>query len=51
VFFGQGGAYVAVLTFPLGIITGSIVGATSKRRYVIKGDAQALAQFTRKYIK
>ena len=27
---GEGGAYVSVFTFPLGIITGGIIGATSK---------------------
>ena len=29
-FFGEGGGYVAIITFPVGLITGSIVGATSK---------------------
>jgi hypothetical protein len=49
--FGQGGAYVAIFTFPLGIITGSVIGATSRKKYEIKGDPQAFAKFTRKYIK
>jgi hypothetical protein len=43
--------YVAIFTFPLGIITGSVIGATSRKKYEIKGDPQAFAKFTRKYIK
>jgi len=50
-FFGEGGGYTAVITFPVGIITGSIVGATSKKKYEINGDAEAFARFVDKYVK
>jgi hypothetical protein len=50
-FFGQGGAYAAVVTFPLGIIVGSIIGATSKKKYEINDNLETFAKFTRKYIK
>jgi hypothetical protein len=36
--FGQGGAFVAILSFPVGIITGAIVGATSSKKYFINGN-------------
>lgn len=49
--FGQGGAYVAIFTFPLGIITGSVIGATAKKKYEINRDLQPFARFTHKYIK
>jgi len=39
--FGQGGAFVAILTFPVGIITGAIVGATSSEKYFINGNYAA----------
>jgi len=50
-FFGEGGAYVAVITFPVGIITGTIVGATSKKKYEINGESEAFAQFVNKHVK
>jgi hypothetical protein len=31
--FGQGGAFAAILSFPLGIITGAIVGSTSSKKF------------------
>ena len=31
--FGEGGAYVAVFSFPAGLITGAILGASAKRRH------------------
>ncbi len=33
VVFGEGGAYVAVFSFPAGLITGAILGAAAKRRH------------------
>lgn len=51
VVFGQGGAFVAIVTFPLGVITGAIVGATSKKKYLINGDLDAFNKFVDKYAK
>ena len=47
--FGQGGAFVAIVSLPVGIIVGSIVGATSKKKYVINGDLNSFKKFTDKY--
>jgi hypothetical protein len=47
-FFGEGGAYAAVITFPVGIITGTIIGATSKKKYTINGSATSFAHFVHK---
>ncbi len=47
---GQGGAYAAILTFPLGIITGAIVGGTSKKKSRIDKDYKAFLDFTNNYI-
>ena len=33
VVFGQGGGYVAIFTFPTGLITGAILGASARRRH------------------
>ena len=44
--FGEGGAYVAIISFPIGIITGTIIGATSKKKYLINGDQEAFKKFT-----
>ena len=30
---GQGGGYVAIITFPVGLITGAIIGGTSKKKH------------------
>ena len=48
VLFGEGGAYVAIISFPLGIITGAIVGATSKKKYAIDGNLSSFQKFTAK---
>ena len=48
VVLGYGGAIVAVFTLPVGIITGSIVGATSKKKYEINGDITAFQKFIAK---
>ncbi len=50
-FFGEGGAYAAIITLPAGLITGAIIGATSKRKYAIHGDAKAFGKFRHKWIK
>ncbi|MEO8961055.1 MAG: hypothetical protein ABI325_04185 [Ginsengibacter sp.] len=47
VVFGEGGAYVAILTFPIGIITGSIVGASGKT-YNIDGKYFAFKKMKKK---
>ena len=49
VVFGQGGAYVAVFTFPLGIIAGTIIGLTSKKKYMINGNSEAFQKFIAKF--
>ena len=49
--FGQGGAFVAVVTVPLGAIIGTIVGVTAKKKYMIHGDLTAFEKFKHKVIK
>jgi len=49
--FGQGGAFVAIISFPVGIIAGSIVGVTSRKKYVINGDLNSFQKFAHKYAK
>jgi hypothetical protein len=39
--FGQGGGFVAIFTFPLGIITGAIIGSTSSKKYLVNGNYAA----------
>lgn len=51
VLFGEGGAYAAIITFPLGVIIGSIVGATSKTKYEINGDLSSFQKLTKRVIK
>ena len=50
VVFGEGGAYVAILAFPLGVISGTVVGLTSKKKHIINGDIKAFQKFTSKFI-
>ena len=47
---GYGGALVAVFTFPLGFITGAIVGGTSKKHYTINQSYQPYLVFTNKHL-
>jgi hypothetical protein len=42
---GEGGAYVSIITFPLGIITGAIIGGTSKKKFYINGEASKFHSF------
>ena len=42
---GEGGAYVSIITFPIGIITGAIIGSTSKKKFFIDGDASRFHSF------
>ena len=49
--FGEGGLYAAVFAFPLGVIIGGIVGATSKKKYEINGDLSSFQKFTKRVIK
>ena len=51
VIFGEGGAYVAIIAFPVGIITGTLIGASSKKKYMINGDYTSFLSFTDKFIK
>lgn len=48
---GEGGAYATVITLPLGIITGAIIGKTSKKKHAIDNDQQKFLDFTNKYLK
>jgi len=48
VLFGEGGAYVALLAFPIGIITGAIVGGTSSKKYFINGNYSAFNKMKKK---
>lgn len=45
---GQGGAYVSIITFPVGIITGSIIGSTSKKKFFIGGDRTRFLRFRKR---
>jgi hypothetical protein len=49
--FGEGGAYVSIIAIPLGVIIGSIVGATSKKKFEINGDLNSFQKFTKRVIK
>jgi hypothetical protein len=48
--FGEGGAYVAVASLPTGLLTGGIIGASSKKKYTINGEYPAFLAFTNKFI-
>jgi hypothetical protein len=50
VFGGEAGAYVALLAFPIGLITGAIVGGTSKKKYRIHGNYQPYRGFTDRHL-
>ena len=47
---GEAGAYVAVLAFPVGLITGAIVGGTSKKHYRINQSYQPYLRFTNRHL-
>ena len=49
VIFGEVGAYVALVAFPLGIITGAIVGITSGKKYTINGNYAAFNKMKKRY--
>ena len=51
VFFGEGGAYVAALSFPTGLITGSSIGFNTKKKHKINGDFTVFRKFTDTFIK
>ncbi|MEO6538902.1 MAG: hypothetical protein ABIT07_00135, partial [Ferruginibacter sp.] len=42
---GEGAAYVSLITFPVGVITGGILGGTSKKIFLINGDATKFYSF------
>lgn len=45
---GEGGAYVSVITFPLGLITGTIIGATSHKKFNLHGDFSQFHNFKKR---
>ncbi len=45
---GEGGAYVSLVAVPLGAIVGSIIGATSKKKFQIQGDKIKFQRFRNK---
>lgn len=49
--FGEGGVYVAVLSFPTGLIAGSSIGYNIKKKYWINGDFTAFQKFITRVIK
>lgn len=49
--FGEGGAYVAVLTFPTGLIAGSSIGFNTKKKNKINGDFATFQKFISRVIK
>jgi len=44
---GEGGAYVSVITFPLGVITGTLIG-TSRKKFNINGNASSFSDFKKR---
>jgi hypothetical protein len=49
--FGEAGAYVAVVSFPTGLIAGSSIGFNDKKKNKINGDFAAFRGFADKFIK
>jgi hypothetical protein len=45
---GEGGAYVSVITVPVGAITGAIIGASGKKKFRINGNKDNYAKFRSK---
>ena len=45
---GEGGAYISIVALPLGLILGSIIGITSKKKYTISGNRDQLARLSTK---
>ncbi|MEO6330429.1 MAG: hypothetical protein ABIO55_15955 [Ginsengibacter sp.] len=46
---GEGGAYVSLLTFPLGTIIGAIIGSSSKKKFIMGGDGSRFLSFRKKH--
>lgn len=44
----QGGAFVSIITAPLGLATGSIVGATAKKKFYIGGNMSNFLKFNKR---
>jgi hypothetical protein len=44
---GEGGAYVSVITLPLGVITGTLIG-TSRKKFNINGNASSFSDFRKR---
>ena len=51
IFIGEAGGFVAVVTFPLGIVTGVTAGVLSKKKYKINGNPAAFQKCTDKLMK
>ena len=51
IIFGQAGAYIAIVSFPVGIVTGTIVGATSRKKFNINSSKENFAKFRQKVSK
>jgi hypothetical protein len=45
---GEGGAYVSIIAFPLGIITGVITGIASRKTFLIGGEKRKFYAFHKK---
>jgi hypothetical protein len=45
---GEGGAYVSIVAFPVGIITGAILGCTSKKKFLINEEASRFDSFRKR---
>ncbi len=45
---GEGGAYVSLVAVPVGIITGAIIGSTSKKTFFIGGDRSRFQLFRKR---
>ncbi len=45
---GEGGAYVSIITLPVGLITGAIIGGTSKKKFLINRDTSRFHSFRKR---
>jgi len=49
--FGEAGGYVVVVTFPLGLVSGAIIGGISKKKFEIGTDPGQFKKFHQKVSK
>ena len=45
---GEGGAYLSIVTLPLGFLLGSVIGLVSKKKFIISGDPKKLNHLNNK---